>query len=87
MELNLNNKTALITGASKGIGKAIAESLAKEGCNLVLAARSEDKLNEIKSELQKIHNISVEIMAIDLALKNSVEKLSEYCEDLDIFDK
>ena len=35
MELNLNNKTALITGASKGIGKAIAESLAKEGCNLV----------------------------------------------------
>ena len=84
MELNLNNKTALITGASKGIGKAIAESLAKEGCNLVLAARSEDKLNEIKSELQKIHNISVEIMAIDLSLKNSVEKLSEYCEDLDI---
>ncbi|MBT4108888.1 MAG: SDR family NAD(P)-dependent oxidoreductase, partial [Pelagibacterales bacterium] len=43
MELNLNNKTALITGASKGIGKAIAESMAEEGCNLILTARSEDK--------------------------------------------
>ena len=46
MELNLNNKTALITGASKGIGKAIAESMANEGCNLILTARSTDKLNE-----------------------------------------
>ena len=48
MELNLNNKTALITGASKGIGKAIAESMANEGCNLILTARSTDKLNELK---------------------------------------
>ena len=53
MELNFNNKTALITGASKGIGKAIAESLANEGCNLVLTARSGNNLNELKTELQK----------------------------------
>ena len=65
LELNLNNKTALITGASKGIGKAIAKSMAKEGCNLVLTARSEDKLIELKAELQKQHNISVEIIPID----------------------
>ena len=38
MDLHLNNKTALITGASKGIGKATAESLAQEGCNLVITA-------------------------------------------------
>ena len=50
MDLNLNNKTALITGASKGIGKAIAQSMAKEGCNLVITARSEDKLSEVKTE-------------------------------------
>ena len=51
-------KNILITGASKGIGKAIAESLAQEGCNLVLTARSGDMLNEVKADLQKKHNIS-----------------------------
>ena len=84
MELNLNNKTALITGASKGIGKAIAESMAKEGCNLILTARSEDKLKTLKEDLQKNHNISVEILAIDLSKKNSVEKISEFSGDVDI---
>jgi hypothetical protein len=84
MELNLNNKTALITGASKGIGKAIAESLANEGCNLVLTARSGDKLNELKTELQNKHNISVEVIAIDLSQKNAVEKVTEFCGEIDI---
>ena len=84
MNLNLNNKTALITGASKGIGKAIAQSMAQEGCNLILTARSEDKLNELKSDLQKQHNISVEVIAIDLSLKNSVEKVSDFSGNIDI---
>ena len=76
MELNLNNKTALITGASKGIGKAIAESMANEGCNLILTARSSDKLNDLKANLQTKHNISVEVIAMDLSKKNAVEKVS-----------
>jgi len=84
MELNLNNKTALITGASKGIGKAIAESMANEGCNLVLTARSTDKLNELKINLQKKHNISVEVIPIDLSQKNAVEKVTEFCDEIDI---
>jgi len=84
MELNLNNKTALITGASKGIGKAIAESMANEGCNLILTARSSDKLNKLKIELQKKYNISVEVITIDLAKKNAVEEVSEFCGDIDI---
>jgi len=84
MDLILNNKTALITGASKGIGKAIAQSMAQEGCNLILTARSEDKLNDLRSNLQKQHNISVEIIAIDLSLKNSVEKVSDFAGDIDI---
>ena len=84
MELDLNNKTALITGASKGIGKAIAESLANEGCNLVLAARSGNNLNELKTELQKRYNISVEVIAIDLSQKNAVEKVTEFCGKIDI---
>ena len=69
MDLFLNNKTALITGASKGIGKAIAESLAQEGCNLALTARSGDMLEDVRATLQKKHNISEEIFPIDLSLK------------------
>ena len=57
MDLHLNNKTALVTGASKGIGKATAESLAQEGCYLVITARSDDKLIQLKTNLQKQHDI------------------------------
>ena len=84
MDLNLNNKTALITGASKGIGKAIAQSMAKEGCNLIITARSEDKLSEVKTELQKKYNVSVDIFPIDLSLNNSTEKLTDFCDKIDI---
>ena len=42
----LRNKTLVLTGASRGIGKTLALELAKEGVNLVLGARSEDKLRE-----------------------------------------
>ena len=83
MDLNLNNKTALITGASKGIGKAIAQSMAEEGCNLVITARSEDKLKELKTDIQKQHNVSVDVFSIDLSLKNSAEELIKYCDKID----
>ncbi|MEK7807469.1 MAG: SDR family NAD(P)-dependent oxidoreductase, partial [Chloroflexota bacterium] len=52
MDLQLTNKVALITGASRGIGRAIAETLAGEGMKLVLAARSGDKLEELAASLK-----------------------------------
>ena len=84
MDLHLNNKTALVTGASKGIGKATAESLAQEGCNLVITARSDDKLIQLKTDLQKKHNISVDTFPIDLSLKTSAEQISEFSGNVDI---
>ena len=53
MDLNLKNKIALITGASKGIGAAIAKTFAAEGVNLYLTARNNKQLETLKIELQK----------------------------------
>ena len=49
--MNIKGKVVLITGASEGIGKAVAEALAGEGAKLVLAARSEDKLKALAASL------------------------------------
>ena len=64
---------ALITGASNGIGKDFAKELSKRGYDLILVARSKDKLEELKKEL-KTH-IEIEIM--DLSIKENVYKLYE----------
>ncbi len=52
MAKSLKDKVVIITGASSGIGAATARLLAKEGCKLVLAARSQDKLKALKAELE-----------------------------------
>lgn len=60
-------KVALITGASTGIGKELATIHAENGGDLVLVARSEDKLNQLKQELQEKYGNSVEVISKDLS--------------------
>ena len=67
-------KTALITGASSGIGLELAKIFAGDKHDLVLVARSGDKLNELATELRK-ENISVEVIVADLSLPNAAEDL------------
>lgn len=56
MDLNLNNKNALVCGSTQGIGKATAIALAQEGANVTLIARNEDKLKQVVSELPSTRN-------------------------------
>lgn len=63
--------TALITGASGGIGLAFARIFAREGYNLVLVARSEGKLNDIAGELQKSFGTKTTVIAKDLSLPSA----------------
>src|SRR4051812_9496385 len=68
-------KTALITGASSGIGAAFARSLAQRGMNVVLVARSEDKLQKLADELAAKYKVRAEIVGCDLSLENAAAQV------------
>lgn len=68
-------RTALITGASGGIGLELARVFAREGYNLVLMARSEPKLQEIAADLSKKHATQVTVIAKDLAQSGAPDEL------------
>jgi 3-oxoacyl-[acyl-carrier protein] reductase len=66
MELELNGKVALVTGANRGIGAAIAMELAKEGMQLYLIARDSGKLRSVADSLMKMANVNVQVFSADL---------------------
>ena len=59
--------TALITGASSGIGEEFARELARRHCNLVLTARSRDKLERLAEDLARVNGVSVQVIVQDLS--------------------
>ncbi|MCE5171180.1 3-ketoacyl-ACP reductase [Paenibacillus profundus] len=72
--MNLNNKVALITGAGKGIGRALAIALAKEGTHLGLVARTTSDLEALKSSLTKEYGVKVSIAAADISVQAEADK-------------
>lgn len=68
-------KTALITGASGGIGYELARQFARHQHNLVLVARSEAKLNQLAAELRVAHRVQVIVIAQDLSLPHAVTSI------------
>lgn len=76
-----NKKTALITGASGGIGLELTRVFASEGYNLVLVARSEEKLNEVKADLEKRASITAKVIAKDLADPASPQQIFDQLQD------
>ncbi len=67
--------TVLVTGASSGIGEAFARNLANRGANLILSARSEDKLARLADELREEYRISVHVFPVDLILPEAPQQL------------
>lgn len=74
MELNLNNKVAIVTGGSKGIGKGIAAALAKEGAKVVITARNIDELEDTAATL-RLSNYEVTAIAADMTKESDLNAL------------
>jgi hypothetical protein len=72
---------ALVTGASQGLGRAFARALAARKQNVVLAARSRDKLEHLADELKRSHSIAAEVLEFDLASPSAGSRLVERLHD------
>jgi NAD(P)-dependent dehydrogenase (short-subunit alcohol dehydrogenase family) len=84
MDLHLAGRLALVTGASKGIGFAIARAFAEEGCRLRLVARSADALHSAAETLRRDFGAQVDTIALDLAAPSARERLADLCRGVDI---
>ena len=89
MDLGLRGRKALITGASRGIGKEIARVLAEEGADLAICARSEGPLKALADELASAHGVNVFPRALDVAdgdaLKSWIADAGRELGGLDIY--
>lgn len=88
MSVNLKGKTAIVTGASRGIGKALASTAASLGINLTIAARNQGPLKETAQELARKYKVEILPVACDVTkledLENLVNKTKEKFGQIDI---
>ncbi|AYL99388.1 SDR family NAD(P)-dependent oxidoreductase [Mucilaginibacter celer] len=85
MNLNLKNKTALVTGSTAGIGYAIAKSLATEGVNVYINGRSQAKVDEATKKLiEETGNENIKGIAADFANTAQISALTEQLPEVDI---
>jgi short-subunit dehydrogenase len=83
MDLGIKGRTALVTGGSRGIGFGAAQLLAAEGCNLHLASRNADDLENARKRIMDVHDVQVTCHALDLGSSENAKKLAKACFDVD----
>ncbi|MBK9037068.1 MAG: SDR family NAD(P)-dependent oxidoreductase [Myxococcales bacterium] len=81
MATDLRGKTALVTGASSGIGAALARQLAARGANLIVVARREAELEALAAAVKAAHQVEVTVIALDLATPTAAAALFARTED------
>lgn len=74
---SLSGRTALVTGGSKGIGKAMARAFAEAGANIAISARHEDELKKARAEIADGTNVKVEYFVADMTQREQVRKLAK----------
>lgn len=79
----LRGRTALVTGASSGLGASFAEQLAALGADLVITARREDRLRDLAARLEAAHRVAVTVIPLDLAGPGAAEQLFAATEGRD----
>jgi short-subunit dehydrogenase len=78
--MDLKDRVAIVTGASRGIGAAVAEALAQEGCHLVLAARSEDAILALAERLRQDYGVRTLALTVDMSDEAQVHSMVEMAE-------
>jgi 3-oxoacyl-[acyl-carrier protein] reductase len=84
MDLGINGRTAIVCAASKGLGKACAMQLAREGVNVVISARTKADLEKTADEIRKAANVKVTAVACDVTTEEGRRMILEACPNPDI---
>ena len=80
MDLSIKGKNAIVCASSQGLGKSAALDLAKEGVNLAICSRNKDKVNLVKSEIEKISDVRVVAIEADLSSEKDINALFKNLE-------
>jgi uncharacterized protein len=84
VDISVYGPWAVVTGASSGIGRAFAEYLGAAGVNLVLVARSTDRLESLGAALMREHGVAYRVVTVDLSTDGGAQTVLDATEDLDV---